>query len=404
MNLKKCPLQYRRIINKFIISLGPNKTFQKNDAMTYLEDLSKKKSLSQENFRLHASSLMWFYKKILGINLKIKVPYRKRPIPGTLSLNEVQDILKELPARYLLLFQFMYGLGMKIGEVLSLRMKDVDINNGKIFLSGGRELKIPMYLFESVQKKYKARQKRYIQDRKNNNCFIPIRARGISTDFLDQPFFASRKRTTLKGHDLIGRQFVDPSTLHVFLSSVQEKLALHKRVTSMTFRHSFALYQLEKDCNEVVLKEYLGHSDIRQTLNYKRLLRKAFFTPYEMLQDDISTEQMKELNVLQRYPSDIGLKQFLQKASKAKDGKIKIATKEQQWSEWKYKANEKKLDYSEVINESQSHYHDYCFLDLRKLTGCRPIKTIRTIQALLSASRKKLLIYESELELSSNST
>ena len=125
MNLKKCPQQYRRIINTFISTFGSNKTFHDNDAINYLESLCKSRKLSQENFRLHASSLMWFYKNILGIKLKIKVPYRKRPLPGTLSLNEVQDILKELPARYLLLFQFMYGLGMKIGEVLSLRMKDL---------------------------------------------------------------------------------------------------------------------------------------------------------------------------------------------------------------------------------------------------------------------------------------
>ena len=402
MNLKNCPQQYRRIILKFLSGFSSNTVFLEKDAYEYIEDLSKNEKLSQENHRLYCSALKWFYKHILGIHLKLKVPYRKRPLPDTLTLDEVQDILKELPARYLLLFQFMYGLGMKIGEVLKLRIKDVDINNGRLFLSKGREFKIPMYLFESVKKHFQQRQKRYIRDKKEGNCYIPNDKRGFSTDFMEQPFFASRKRTRLKGFNLRGRQFIDPSTLHVYLSMAQKKVKFFKRTTCMTFRHSFALYQLENNCNEVVLKEYLGHSDIRQTLHYKKLIKRAFFTPYEMLTDNLSTEQMKELNILQRFPSEEELIKFLSKAAKKTEGKIRTTGKKEQWLNWQRKAQRSNLNFSEKTNDKKGSVYDYTFLDLTTLADSRPLRKIRTIQALLSQSRKKLLIYSDKIEQGHN--
>ena len=393
MNLKNCPRQYRRIIIKFLAGFSSNKTFLEKDAHEYLEELNKNEKLSLENHRLYASALKWFYKHTLGIPLNLKIPYRKRAMPDTLTLDQVQEVLTELPPRYLLLFQFMYGLGMKIGEVLKLRMKDVDINNGRLFLSKGREYKIPMYLFESVKQHYKRRQRRYIKDKKEGNCYINVGKRGFATDFPEQPFFASRKRTRLKGLNLRGRQFIDPSTLHVYLNQAQKKVTFFKRTTTMTFRHSFAFYQVQNNCNDVVLKEYLGHSDIRQTLHYKKLVQKASFTPLEMLKGNSTTEQMKELNILQRYPSEDELRKFLCKNEKTSDGKIRVTFDKETWLTWKNKAHSKNLNFAEKSSIHQSELYDYTFLNLHELTDLRPLMKIRTIQSLMSQSRKKLLIY-----------
>ncbi|MCM8540943.1 MAG: tyrosine-type recombinase/integrase [Lentisphaeraceae bacterium] len=396
MILRNCPHQYKRIINNFLTSFAKDKCYLEKDAFTYIERLNQNKRMSLENHRLHTAALKWYYQNILGMKLNLKVPYRKRSLPNTLSFEEVQELLKELPQRYLLLFQFMYGLGMKIGEVLKLRIKNVDINNGRIFLDKDREYKIPMYLFDSVKTHYKKRQKRYIEDKKEKNCFIPKENRGFSTEFHEQPFFASQKRTKLKAYKgLNGRQFIDPSTLHVYISQAQNKVKFNKRTTCMTLRHSFALYQLQNECSEVVLKEYLGHTDIRQTLNYKKLIRKVFFTPYEMLQDTGTVNQIKELIYLQRYPSEQGLREFIQQVKKKSDSKIAIAENDEKWQKWLVKAKEKKLNFIESASESDSSMSDYIFLDLRKLSSCKVQKKIRTIQALFSQSRKKLLICSS---------
>ena len=400
--MKNCPLQYRRIIQKFICGFSSTKIFHEKDAIEYMDKLSLEDSFSPENHRMHSSALKWFYKHILGIHLNIKVPYRKRALPDTLTLEQVQELLKELPARYLLLFQFMYGLGMKIGEVLKLRMKDVDINNGKLFLSKGREYKIPLYLFESARSHYKKRQRRYIQDREDGNCYIPQEGRGYTTDFFEQPFFASRKRTELKGLNLRGRQFIDPSTLHVYLSMAQKKVTFFKKTSCMTLRHSFALYQLQNDCNEVVLQEYLGHTDIRQTLNYKKLIPKASYTPYEMLAENFTTEQMKELNILQRYPSEEDLIKFLNKAAKNTGGMIRATGDREKWFKWKNSAQQRNLNCLEKSSIHQRSVCDYTFLDLTKLADSKPLRKIKTIQTLLTQSRKKLLIFADKVDSRQN--
>ena len=114
-----------------------------------------------------------------------------------------------------------------------------------------------------------------------------------------------------------------------------------------------------------------------------------------MLQDTGTVNQIKELIYLQRYPSEQGLREFIQQVKKKSDSKIAIAENDEKWQKWLVKAKEKKLNFIESASESDSSMSDYIFLDLRKLSSCKVQKKIRTIQALFSQSRKKLLICSS---------
>lgn len=111
-----------------------------------------------------------------------------------------------------------------------------------------------------------------------------------------------------------------------------------------------------------------------------------------MLQDTVTVNQIKELIYLQRYPSEQGLREFIQQVKQKNDSKIAVAENDEKWQKWLVKAKEKKLNFIESASENHSSMSDYIFLDLRKLSGSKAQKKIRTIQALFTQSRKKLLI------------
>lgn len=392
MNLKNCPLQYLRIINKFLDYFGEDKIFLEPDAKNYIEKLRMTELLSLENQRLHIAALKWFYKNTLGQKLNLKTPYRKRGIQDTVSIDEARSLIETLPQKYALLFHLMYGMGLKIGEVLRLRIKNIDINNGKILLSKGRNLKIPFYLFDDMLNQFKKRQKQYIKDKKEQNCFIKKENGKISADFDQQPFFASRKRTKLKGASVLGRQFIDPSTLHVFIKKAHIQAAINKRISTMTLRHSFIVHQLKKECNQVELSYYLGHTDIRQTLHYMKLFQRVQSGPCQLLQQPERTPFVRELNKLKTYPDSKKLDDLLRLAETRDKSFIAQTADSQTWEKWLKQAKDKGLDILESCDDYETKSADYIFLDLTNLQTSRPLKRIHTISTLLALSHKKLII------------
>ena len=228
---------------------------------------------------------------------------------------------------------------------------------------------------------------------KEEHCFIKKTDGRLSADFYEQPFFASRKRTQVKGTSFSGRQFIDPSTLHIFIKKAHNEAAINKRISTMTLRHSFAVHQLKRECNQVELSYYLGHTDIRQTLHYTKLLRRVQSGPLQILQNPERKEFAKELNSLKTYPDPEKINELLNIAKQRDKSFISQTSEAETWNSWIQKAKIKGLDAFESYDDYETRCADYIFLDLTKLQSYRPLKIIHTISTLLALSRKKLIIH-----------
>lgn len=91
------------------------------------------------------SALLFLYTQVLGIDLKdsniqaLRAQERKH-IPVVLTKDEVQKVLANLTGIYQLIVYLMYGCGLRMNEVLSIRVKDVDFGFNKIYIWDSKSL------------------------------------------------------------------------------------------------------------------------------------------------------------------------------------------------------------------------------------------------------------------------
>lgn len=117
----------------------------KVDIEIYLTHLAVKRRVSPTTQNVAFQSILFLYRELLGITITgVDALRAKRPqrIPTVLSRQEVSELLKHLTGQMKLVAMLCYGCGMRIGEALSLRVKDIDFGNSVIVIraaKGGKD-------------------------------------------------------------------------------------------------------------------------------------------------------------------------------------------------------------------------------------------------------------------------
>jgi integrase/recombinase XerD len=179
--------------------------------------------------------------------------YRVRPpqtIPAVLNADEVECLLssaKTLRGRVML--SLAYGCGLRIGEVVRLRVGDIDSaqNIIRIVQSKGRKdrhVMLPPEVLALLRQWWSKRSKKYDND-------VPIAERYL---------FPSREAS----HISI-RQF------RRLFHQAAKAAGIRKRVTLHTLRHSFATHLLELGTDIRLIQALLGHHKLETTAHYTRV-------------------------------------------------------------------------------------------------------------------------------------
>ena len=296
------PKAYIAVVKKFkkaCEGIKPQKLTAAH-AEKYISNMTKSGKCSVPKHRMAAAALNYYYRHCLGIPLKLKIPYRPRPIPTVLSKQQICKLIEKIPTRHQCAFWLLHGFGLKIGQVLKLRIKNIDINNGVLHLDKKRQFKLHAYLVDKLLNHLALRRKQFHADAKKGRCYIRHNNGFIVDDFQNQPLFVSRQTKLIDGQKR-ARSFIHPSTFHRVLRKVYQQSGIAKLCSCMVLRHSFAVAQLESQCNIIELKFILGHKDIHTTLNYKRCLSTPVISPLEELQ----RPARKNSNYLSRYAATV---------------------------------------------------------------------------------------------------
>ena len=94
-------------------------------------------------------------------------------------------------------------------------------------------------------------------------------SRSVSVDPQSVSPGSTESRPTMRRHHL------DPGTLDKALRLAVDKAGIAKRVSSHTFRHSFATHLLQRGQDIRTIQELLGHSDVSTTMIYTHVLRQG---------------------------------------------------------------------------------------------------------------------------------
>lgn len=108
----------------------------------FLGWLADERAVSASTHKQALSALLFFYGKVLGIDLPwmndIGRPRTKRRLPVVLTPDEVARLLCLIAGEHRLLAQLLYGTGMRINEGLRLRVKDIDFERLTVIVREGK--------------------------------------------------------------------------------------------------------------------------------------------------------------------------------------------------------------------------------------------------------------------------
>ncbi len=182
-------------------------------------------------------------------------PRKSQTLPSVMSVEEVQRLIKSLKnIKHRTLLQVLYGAGLRVSEVVALRIADIDSSRGLLAIrqaKGFKDRYVPLSptLLESLREYWR--------------IYRP-------SEFLFE--------SAMTGGPLSAR------TAQAIFQNAKAAAGIRKKVSAHTLRHSYATHLLEAGADLLSIKQQLGHSNISTTTVYLHLKEDRKQTP-DLLKD-----------------------------------------------------------------------------------------------------------------------
>ncbi len=205
----------------------------------YLLHLLGKEKTSHSFVTQAVSSIKFLYKIVLQkaeVTAKLPRPKREQKLPDVLSQQEVTRILESIyNLKHRAILLLVYSAGLRVGEVVRLRMEDIDSDRGLIHVRQG-----------------KGRKDRYTL------------LSQLALEVLRIYFEEYRPRKWLFPGVQPGRHLTERTVQKIFEQAC-EKAEIRKDVSVHSLRHSFATHLLEGGTDLRYIQELLGHVSSKTT-------------------------------------------------------------------------------------------------------------------------------------------
>lgn len=206
--------------------------------------LKEERKLSDRSINYYNSVIRFVYEVTLDKILnKKQLPMRKqkRTVYKVLTKEELSTFFNCVDNfKFKTIFMLAYGSGLRIGEIANLREEDIDGKNMRIFVREGKGNK-ERYTILSKKSLEMLRiyWSKYRQNKRRGRIFLSESGAAITVGVIREHF----------------RQY-------------RRKAKLSEKVTMHTLRHCFATNLIENGVTLIQVKELMGHSNIRSTMEY----------------------------------------------------------------------------------------------------------------------------------------
>lgn len=271
--LKNSVISYTQDIKEFSFFLVQQKIDfypeDKNIMLKFFTLLNDEKKAENSILRMF-SALRRFYQWLLQMKLikydpmsDMDSPKKGVHLPTALSMNEVDkiiaapDVNKSLGIRDRAMLEVMYATGLRVSELINLKLDDLHLDVG---------------LIKTIGKGDKER-------------LIPIS--DSAGDWLNKYIFEIRTQQVQKYGDspevflnFRGKKLTRQSIWKMIKKYINQ-VGITKDVTPHTLRHSFATHLLENGADLRIVQELLGHSDISTTQIYTHITKQRLHDVYK---------------------------------------------------------------------------------------------------------------------------
>ena len=227
----------------------------------YCKELSKQ-NISESTLNSHISTLKYYCENVLHIPtfaIEFKRPKAPTKLPSVMSISEVRRLLAAVEnKKHLSMLYLAYGSGLRVSEVINLKIKDIDSDRMMIHIKGAKGKKDRMVTLAEA-----------------------------SLIILRDYFLEYKPKMWLFEGQLKGESYTVSSLQKVFRDA-KLKAKITKPVTMHTLRHSYATHLLESGTDLRLIQTLLGHSDIKTTLIYTHVSKKSLGKVKSPLDDIIN--------------------------------------------------------------------------------------------------------------------
>jgi site-specific recombinase XerD len=249
--------EYYTRFAQYVTYLHPRQCNEVNEIVinAYLCEISSKK-VSESLINSYINAIKFYYEKVIYLP-QLKIERIKRPraghyLPKVLSVQQVDAILRATEnLKHIALLYALYGHGVRLNEVLSIRLDDLLWDRNQIFVhkgKGNKDRYVPM------SQEFKSLMQLYIHTYKPQYWLF-------------------------EGQDQKS-QYSERSVQQV-VSQCAKKAGVPMKVTPHMLRHSYATHLLDVGTQLPYIKELLGHKDIHPVgfSKYKRSLFRKYIFP-----------------------------------------------------------------------------------------------------------------------------
>jgi len=268
---KNTIVSYERDLEKYRFFLNRSKIKEilnvSNDQILYFLEFLYKTQNSSSVSRI-LSTLRTFYKYLVRDGKiqknpfsSIKNPKQPKKILEILDEQEVKKFLESIPSSSYLelrdkaMFELLYACGMRVSEIVDLKLSDIDLDEGLIrFIGKGNKERITPVgdsAKDCLGKYIRAARYNLERERKSENVFLN----------------RNGQKLTRQGFWKILKKYAG-------------KVNASKNIYPHLFRHSYATHMLERGADLRIVQELLGHSSISTTQIYTNINKKHIKETY----------------------------------------------------------------------------------------------------------------------------
>lgn len=206
--------------------------------------LTNERKLSDRSVNYYNSVIRFVYEVTLDkvLNKKqIPMRKRKRTVYKVLTKQELNTFFNVCEDhKYKTIFMLAYGSGLRIGEIANLRVEDIDSKKMRIFVREGKGKKERYTILSEMSlKMLRIYWKKIRKNKRRGRIFLSESGQAITVGVIREHFRQYRRK-----------------------AKISEKVTMH------TLRHCFATDLIENGATLIQVKELMGHSNIRSTMEY----------------------------------------------------------------------------------------------------------------------------------------